>query len=173
MLRELRIRNLALIDDVAVEFRNGLTVFTGETGAGKSILVGAIGLLLGDRASSESIRSGTEEAEIDGVFEFEDLPRMVSTLLSDSGIEIEDNEIIVRRTIARNGRNRIRINQVPVPLNALKALGNLLIDLHGQHEHQSLLNVDRHVEKPRASSSTACRRQTGQNRNTTVRSPTT
>ncbi len=142
MLRELRIRNLALIDDLALVLDAGLTVFTGETGAGKSILVGAIGLLLGERASSEAIRSGAEEAEMSGVFEFASLPPSLARLCAESGIAPDDNTLIIRRTIARNGKNRLRINQVPVPLASLKALGDLLVDLHGQHEHQSLLRPE-------------------------------
>ncbi|MBD3392867.1 MAG: DNA repair protein RecN [Chitinivibrionales bacterium] len=142
MLRELRIKNLALIDDLALDLTPGLTVFTGETGAGKSILVGAVGLLLGERASSESIRSGTDEAEISGVLEFDRLSPALSRLLAETGIEADDGTLILRRTLARTGRNRIRINQVPVPLATLRTLGDLLVDLHGQHEHQSLLKAD-------------------------------
>jgi DNA repair protein RecN (Recombination protein N) len=115
-------------------------VFTGETGAGKSILVGAIGLLLGERASSEHIRSGSDEAEVSGVFELRSMPRQLSDLFSENAIADNGGTCIVRRVIARSGRNRVFINQVPVPLTVLKTVGDQLIDFHGQHEHQSLLD---------------------------------
>jgi DNA repair protein RecN (Recombination protein N) len=140
MIRELRIKNLALIEDVLVEFTGGFSVFTGETGAGKSILVGAIGLLLGERASAESIRSGCDEAEVSGVFELRPLPSQLSVLFKDNAIEDDNGACIVRRVIAKSGRNRVFINQVPFPLTVLKSVGDLLIDFHGQHEHQSLLD---------------------------------
>ena len=142
MIRELRIKNLALIEDVLVEFEDGFSVFTGETGAGKSILVGAIGLLLGERASSEHIRSGSEEAEVNGVFDLRAMSKQLSDLFTENAIADNDGTCIVRRVIARSGRNRVFINQVPVPLTALKTLGNQLIDFHGQHEHQSLLDPE-------------------------------
>lgn len=140
MIKELRIKNLALIEDVLVAFEGGFSVFTGETGAGKSILVGAIGLLLGERASSENIRSGSDEAEVSGVFELRTMPRQLSDLFTENAIENNDGTCIVRRVIARSGRNRVFINQVPVPLTVLKTVGDQLIDFHGQHEHQSLLD---------------------------------
>jgi DNA repair protein RecN (Recombination protein N) len=140
MIRELRIKNLALIEDVLVEFEGGFSVFTGETGAGKSILVGAIGLLLGERASSEHIRSGSDEAEVSGVFDLHAMQKQLSDLLGENAIDGDGGTCIVRRVIARSGKNRVFINQVPVPLSILKALGDRLIDFHGQHEHQSLLD---------------------------------
>lgn len=142
MIRELHIRNLALIEDLSLQFGKGFTVFTGETGAGKSILVGAIGLLLGDRAHAEMVRSGTDEAEVSGVFELGSLPPALRDLLQDLTIPVEDDQLIIRRRILRNGKNRVYVNQVPVPLSTLKRAGDLLIDLHGQHEHQSLLNPE-------------------------------
>jgi DNA repair protein RecN (Recombination protein N) len=142
MIKELRIKNLALIEDVLVEFEPGFSVFTGETGAGKSILVGAIGLLLGERASGEHIRSGSEEAEVSGVFELSAMKKGLSDLFSENAIPDEGGTCIVRRVIAKSGKNRIFINQVPVPLSVLKTVGDLLIDFHGQHEHQSLLDQE-------------------------------
>ena len=142
MITSLSIKNLALIENLSVEFKTGFSVFTGETGAGKSILLGAIALLLGDRASSESIRSGEEEAEINGVFELEKLSNPLQNIIKESSIPLEDNMIIIRRTIQKNGRNRIFINQIPVPLSTLKKLGDQLIDLHGQHDHQLLLKPE-------------------------------
>ena len=144
VLRELRIRNLALIESLTLEFDKGFTVFTGETGAGKSILIGAIGLLLGDRAAAESIRSGCNEAEVSGVIELSDVSAPLSALLRDLSIDASDNELIIRRRISRNDRSRIHVNETPLSLAALRQIGDLLIDLHGQHEHQSLLNEEMH-----------------------------
>jgi DNA repair protein RecN (Recombination protein N) len=144
MIREIHIRNLALIDELALEFDKGFTVFTGETGAGKSILIGAISLLLGERASLESIRSGADEAEVSGVFDVREMRPSLRTLLCELAIEPLDDTLIVRRKIARNDRNKILVNQVPLPLAALKKLGDCLVDLHGQHEHQSLLSEETH-----------------------------
>jgi DNA repair protein RecN (Recombination protein N) len=159
MIRELHIKNLALIEDVHVEFSGGFSVFTGETGAGKSILVGAIGLLLGERASAEQVRSGFDEAEVSGVFELGAMRKPLADILSQNSIGVEGGACIVRRVIARSGKNRVYINQVPVPLSVLKTVGDNLVDFHGQHEHQSLLDpqnaqrtIDRlpGVEKPAA-----------------------
>jgi DNA repair protein RecN (Recombination protein N) len=142
MLSQLRIRSLALIDDVSMEFGSGFTVFTGETGAGKSILVGAIGLLLGERASADAIRTGAEEAEISGTFNIDSSLPQLDAMLNRNGIKCDDSSLICRRIIARNNRNRIWINQTPVTLAVLKECGDLLIDLHGQHEHQALLRPE-------------------------------
>ena len=146
MLRELHVKNLALIDDLRIRFEPGFSIFTGETGAGKSILIGAIGLLLGERASSEMVRSGFDEADISGVFELAGASRAFEKLCADAAIPLDEGAIIVRRTISRAGRNRIYVNQVPLPLATLKQIGDALIDFHGQHEHQSLLNPDAHRE---------------------------
>ncbi|MCL2219547.1 MAG: DNA repair protein RecN [Chitinispirillia bacterium] len=146
MIRELRIKNLALIENLSLEFSGGFTVFTGETGAGKSILIGAIGLLLGERASSEMIRSGCEDAEVNGCLEIENFKPKLRDFLKEAGIDAEDGSLIIRRSISKAGKNRIHVNQVPLPLSSLKTLGDLLIDLHGQHQHQSLLNDNTHVD---------------------------
>ncbi len=145
MIREIRISNFALIDELSLEFDAGLTVFTGETGAGKSILVDAIGLLLGERASTGQIRSGCEEAEVSGVFELPQGHARLSALLEEMAIAPQDGSIIIRRRVTRGDRNRILINQTPFPLAALKKLGQGLVDLHGQHEHQSLLDEGTHA----------------------------
>jgi DNA repair protein RecN (Recombination protein N) len=142
LIRELHIKNLALIEDISLEFEQGFTVFTGETGAGKSILIGAIGLLLGERAHSEHIRSGTDEAEISGVFELHEVAPKLAELLDENNIPDDDGTLIIRRRIQRAGRNRVLVNQTPVPLALLKSIGDQLIDLHGQHDHQSLLNPE-------------------------------
>jgi len=142
MIRELRIKNLALIEDATIEFEEGFSVFTGETGAGKSILVGAIGLLLGERASSEHIRSGAEEAEVCGVFELKEPKKTLLSVLLENSVPLDGGSLILRRTVSVNNRNRIYVNQVPLPLSVLKKIGDVLVDFHGQHEHQSLLNPE-------------------------------
>ncbi|MDR0331755.1 MAG: DNA repair protein RecN [Chitinispirillales bacterium] len=146
MIRELRIKNLALIENLTLGFEGGFTVFTGETGAGKSILIGAIGLLLGERASSEMIRSGCDDAEVCGCLEIENFRPKLQRFLKEAGIETDEGCLIIRRNISRAGKNKILVNQIPLPLSSLKSLGDLLIDLHGQHQHQSLLNEEAHVD---------------------------
>jgi DNA repair protein RecN (Recombination protein N) len=142
MIRELHVTDLALIHDLALEPGNGFCVFTGETGAGKSILVGAIGLLLGERADGEHIRAGSQEATVSGVFQLPSLKPSLATLLETEGIPCDDNTLIFRRCIQRNGKNRAWVNQTPVTIASLKRIGDLLVDIHGQHDHQSLLHVE-------------------------------
>ena len=145
MIREVAITNFALIEKLSLEFDGGFSVFTGETGAGKSILVDAISLLLGERASIDQIRSGAEEAEVSGVFELRPLRSGLKALLEDLDIDATDKQLIIRRKLSRGDRNRITVNQTPVPLASLKRIGDLLVDLHGQHEHQSLLSEETHA----------------------------
>ncbi|MCB1770450.1 MAG: DNA repair protein RecN [Candidatus Competibacteraceae bacterium] len=137
MLTQLRIRDFAIVEELELELTAGMTAVTGETGAGKSILVDAIGLLLGDRADSGVIRHGAERTDISAVFDLDALPTARAWLterdLSDAG------ECHLRRVVARNGRSRNYINGVPQPAQALRELGERLVDIHGQHEHQSLL----------------------------------
>lgn len=142
MIREISVKNFALINELSIEFDKGFSIFTGETGTGKSILIGAIGILLGERASSELIRSGYNETEISGIFELDTVSEPLSQEISKAGITLEDNTLIIRRIILKNGKKRIYINQTPIPLSTLKAIGNYLVDLHGQHEHQSLLRQE-------------------------------
>src|SRR4030042_1697686 len=123
MIRELSIKNYALIHSLTVTFDGGFSVFTGETGAGKSILVDAIGLLLGERASMEHIRTGADETEINGSFTPTPFSGQLSEVLARAEIPCDDNTLIIRRIIARSGRNRILINQVPIPLDTLKNIG--------------------------------------------------
>ncbi|MBN1128228.1 MAG: DNA repair protein RecN [Chitinispirillaceae bacterium] len=144
MIRELSIRNFALIEELSLEFDKGFSVFTGETGAGKSILVGAISLLLGERASIEQIRMGSDEAEVSGVFEVRPPRPGIKALLDDLAIDLTDDRLVIRRKVSRSDRNRILVNETPITLASLKRLGDLLVDLHGQHEHQSLLNEETH-----------------------------
>jgi len=142
VLRELQISDFALIDSVHLSFYSGFSVLTGETGAGKSIIIDALSLLLGARASTEMIRTGSERAVIEGVFQ---PPPAALSLLDEWGIE-SDMEIIISREIYRNGRNRCRLNGSLVTVNQLAQLGNYLVDILGQHDHQSLLDVTRHLE---------------------------
>src|SRR6059036_3983118 len=127
MLRFLRIRNLAVIEAVEVEFDSGFNVLTGETGAGKSILVEAVGLLLGGRASADMVRTGEELATIEAIF------------------ETVGEELLVRREITSQGRSRAFVNGALATAGALKDLSNRLVELHGQHEHQTLLDPSTHL----------------------------
>ncbi|TAL11597.1 MAG: DNA repair protein RecN [Nitrospirae bacterium] len=138
MLTELRIRNFAIIEEIGLEFAEGFTVFTGETGAGKSILVDAVDLLVGGRASTDLIRAGAEEAEVSGVFSLAAGGPVSGFLREQDLIGSGENELILRRILSRAGKNRVHVNGRPAPLNVLQALRGLLVDIHGQHEHQSL-----------------------------------
>jgi DNA repair protein RecN (Recombination protein N) len=140
VLTELRIKNYALIDDLEIGYSNGLNVLTGETGAGKSIVIGALSLLLGERAESDMIRTGANSCEIEGTFSIK--PNSIANF---SDLPIDKTEtIIIRRKIEGNGRSSCYINDRSVTANTLKRLGDLLVDLHGQHEHQSLLRIEFH-----------------------------
>lgn len=141
MLSELRIRNFALIDRLSVRLGPGLNVLTGETGAGKSIIVGALSLLLGERASSEVVRSGEERASIEGVFEV-DGRHELARLLDERGLEAEDGILVLKREVAAEGRSRAWVNGSPATASLLGEIGRMLVDLHGQHEHQTLLRRD-------------------------------
>ena len=138
MLTELRIRNFALIEELSVQLGPGLNVLTGETGAGKSIIVGALSLLLGERASAEVVRSGADRASVEGVFDVGENPDL-KHLLDESGIDAEDDTLILKREVAVEGRNRAWVNGSPATAALLGTLGRMLVDLHGQHEHQTLL----------------------------------
>lgn len=144
MLKSLSIKNYALIERTEATFGAGLNIVTGETGAGKSIFVGALGLLLGDRASTDLIRKGENKAIVEGVFDVADR-RDVREILEHNDLDAAD-ELIVRRELSRKGANRNFVNDSPAPLAVVKALGDRLVDLHGQHEHQSLLRQATHVE---------------------------
>jgi len=136
MLKELRIKNLAIIDDLKIRFEAGLNVLTGETGAGKSIIVDALGLALGERAQTGMIKSGKDEASVEAFFEVSGHP-----MLTEMGITSEDG-IIIRRNISSSGKGRAYINDSLVNIQSLSAIGKTLVDMHGQHEHQSLLSTD-------------------------------
>ncbi len=137
-------RDFALIDDLSLEFFEGLNVLTGETGAGKSILIGAISLILGERSSNEQIRSGAEQALVEAIFHCSPEDSQIMEQLDRYGVS-PNAEIVISREISQRGRNICRINGRAVPLTALKELGGLLVDLHGQHSHQSLLKTDQHL----------------------------
>ena len=143
MIKSLLIQDYALIEKIEVEFKSGLNIITGETGAGKSILIDAMSLLLGERASSEVIRKGAEKSIVEGIFEVEK-NKKVKAFLNENELE-ELPELIIRRDISSKGSNRCFVNDTPVSLNVIKELGDLLVDLHGQHEHQSLLRKETHI----------------------------
>jgi DNA repair protein RecN (Recombination protein N) len=140
MLTHIHIWNFAIVEQLDIEFESGLTVLTGETGAGKSILLDALNLALGDRADTTVIRHGNDKAEISVTFSLHDCPEAISWL-SEHEMQSED-ECIIRRTISRNGPSRAFINGIPATVQQLRELGEMLVDLHGQHEHQSLLQRD-------------------------------
>lgn len=142
MLFSLYIKNFALIQELTVEFIPGLTIITGETGAGKSILMGALNIVLGERASSDLVRSGATKAVIEAVLKDVGSERIV-TLLNAADIE-QAPELILRRELSATGQSRCFINDTPCTVSLLKQVGELLIDLHGQHEHQLLLRADTH-----------------------------
>jgi DNA repair protein RecN (Recombination protein N) len=141
MLIELRIENFAVIERLSVSLEPGLNVLTGETGAGKSIIVGALSLLLGERASSESVRTGASRAVVEGVFDVARRPEILA-LLDEHGLAPEDGLLILRREVAAEGRNRAWVNGSASTAGLVGELGGRLVDLHGQHEHQALLRVD-------------------------------
>jgi DNA repair protein RecN (Recombination protein N) len=139
MLRELRIKNFTIIDDLSINFETGLNVLTGETGAGKSIIVDAIGLILGDKASPDMIKTGSKESSIEAYFDNKNHP-LLEALDIDS-----DDGIMIRRNISAQGKGRAYINDTAVSLQTLAGIGESLIDIHGQHEHQGLLKKDNHL----------------------------
>ena len=141
MLTELRIRNLAVIESVTLPVAPGFNVLSGETGAGKSIIVGALGLLLGERSSADVVRSGADRAVVEGVFDGSGHAELES-LLEERGIESEEGLIVLRREVAAGGKSRAWVNDVTVTTGALASIGRILVNLHGQHESQALLNED-------------------------------
>src|SRR5215813_3229277 len=132
MLRELSIRNLAVIEDVVLTLDSGLNVLTGETGAGKSILVDAILLVLGARAQPELIRSGAEAAVVQALFEVEQ-SGTVAALLDESGHRVNDGQLVIKRELSRSGRHRVFVNDGAATVGLLERLGDHLVELHGQH----------------------------------------
>ena len=145
MLTQMSIRNFALIEQMNISFNDGITIFTGETGAGKSILMDAFSILLGERASSEFIRHGKDSFVIDGIFYIAN-HQSIQDLLESKNIMIEEGQLILSRSFNRNGKSSILANDQPIPLKALKEIGQYLADIHGQYSNQRLLDADTHHE---------------------------
>ncbi len=140
MIVALRIKNFALVEEATIEFSPGFNAITGETGAGKSILIGALSLLLGERADRSAIRSGSDYCSIEAVFDIGKLAAQINQFLESAGIEpCQDNQLIIKRTIMVSGATRQYVNGSPSTLSTLEGLGNMLVDIHGAYEHQSLL----------------------------------
>src|SRR5881227_1676556 len=145
MLRELRIQNFAVIESVAVEFGPGLNVLTGETGAGKSMLIDAILLVLGGRAQTDVIRSDADAATLEAVFDVEPRGAVVAAL-DEAGLALDDGLLVARRELGRSGRHRAFVNDAAVTVGLLERLGDALVQVHGQHEHQRLLEPTRQLD---------------------------
>ncbi len=142
MLTSLKIENVAIIESAAIEFGCGLNVLTGETGAGKSIVIDSINAILGERTSRDIIRTGAQSAKVYAVFE--DVNAKVRDFLDENGIDCEDGVLIINRTLSREGKNVCRLNGAPVTVSMLREIGGELIDIHGQHDNQSLLSPEKH-----------------------------
>ena len=146
MLAELRIVNFALIEQLSLQFQSGFTVLTGETGAGKSLLIDAIALLVGGRASTDQIRSGEDEAQLEAAFHLPDTHPLLQRLRLHEIIGQNESELILRRVLSRAGRHRVYVNGSLCPLRVLEELGGTLVDIHGQHEQQSLLATAKQLD---------------------------
>lgn len=149
MLKTLKIKNYALIRDIEIDFSSGLNVLTGETGAGKSIIIGALNIAIGERGYTENIRTGENKAEIEAIFDImfdKNLYIRLKEIITQAGIDLYDGQLIIKREINKNGKGKIYINNSAVGLNLLTKVGNYLVDIHGQHEHQSLLRSELHIE---------------------------
>ena len=146
MLTELSIRDFAIIDEISITFNEGLTVLTGETGAGKSIIIDAIQLLAGGRGSAEYVRHEAKKAEIEGLFSIDYKNHPIYTTGNQYGIEIQDEQVVLERTITASGKSICRVNSKLVTLAILREFGKTLIDIHSQHETQSLMNSDNHLD---------------------------
>ncbi len=144
MLNEIKISNFAIIKNLRVEFLPGLNVLTGETGAGKSILMSALNLILGGRADTDYIRSGETTATVEALFQIEDLALLED--IRSYGIETQDGELLIKRNVSNNGKSRCFLNDSNATVATLAKIGNRLVDIHGQHDHQALLRVETHVE---------------------------
>lgn len=146
MLTELSIHDFAIIDELSLTFHEGLTVLTGETGAGKSIIIDAVQLLAGGRGSVEFVRHGTTKAEIEGLFSIDDKKHPIYKVGKDYGVEISDNMVVIQRTITSGGKSICRVNGKLVTLAILREFGKTLIDIHSQHETQALMDPDNHID---------------------------
>ncbi|MFC3927494.1 DNA repair protein RecN [Streptococcus caprae] len=143
MLLEISIKNFAIIEEIRLNFENGMTVLTGETGAGKSIIIDAMNMMLGSRASTDVIRHGQTKAEIEGFFSVQENPALTQ-ILEENGLEIGD-ELIIRREIFQNGRSVSRVNGQMVNLSTLRAISHFLVDIHGQHDQEELMRPQMHI----------------------------
>lgn len=143
MLTHLHIKNIAVIENLSVDFKNGMSVLTGETGAGKSIIIDSINLILGARTNKALVRYGEKKAQIQAMFDVSDF---VAEKIEEYGIDVEDNQVIVSRDITEDGRSVSRINSVIVSTASLREIGNYLINIHGQHDNQDLLTPSKHIK---------------------------
>ncbi|MGL4969471.1 MAG: AAA family ATPase, partial [Fusobacteriaceae bacterium] len=143
MLRELKIENLAIIDTLDMELEKGLITLTGETGAGKSIIMSGVNLLIGEKGDVDLIRDGADSLLAQGVFEVDESQ---ATELRELGLEIDGREVIVRRTLDRSGRGKATVNNIRVPMSSLKDIMKSLVDIVGQHSHQMLLSKFNHIK---------------------------
>lgn len=142
MLEQLMIRNVAVIDHLDVSFKGGVTVLTGETGAGKSIIIDSINMILGSRASKELVRHGTDRAEVQAVFSMQ---QGIKRLLDENGVDSDDDNVIISRRVTAEGKSTARVNGTVVTLNTLRDIADMLINIHGQHDNQALLDPIRHI----------------------------
>lgn len=145
MLQRLFVKNVALIEDLDISFLPGFNVLTGETGAGKSIVIDAVNLVLGERGSRELIKHGADKARVDAIFEIGGRPGLLS-ILEERGLAVEDGELLLSRELSAAGKSVCRANGSLITLSVLKSITDQLVDVHGQHEHQSLLSKARHLE---------------------------
>src|ERR1044071_8173959 len=146
MLTTLRIKNLALVEDLTVELQPGYNVISGETGAGKSILIGALNLVLGERGDRTLIRSGAESCTVEGVFDVRRLRAPLKSFLEENGLEpCDDHQLVLKRSLTTAGANRQFVNGSPTTLAVLAAIGEWLVDIHGPHDHQSLLHAPKQL----------------------------
>ena len=142
MLNQLSVRNVAVIDKLDINLHDGVSVLTGETGAGKSIIIDSINMILGDRANKELVRYGTDKAIVQAVF---DAPKSVINILEENDIDVEDETVIITRQVTKEGKSVARINGMVVTLNILREISDRLINIHGQHDNQALLTPIRHI----------------------------
>lgn len=145
MIRELSIRHFAIIEELHIDFSHGFHALTGETGAGKSILIDALGLVIGGRASADFVRHGKEKAEIEAVFDCEPNEQLAQILM-EHGIELDEGSLLIRREILANGKSSCRMNGRLITLGVLKQIGSYLVAIHGQHEYQKLSHIEEHLE---------------------------
>ncbi len=145
MLTELTIRNFALIEELSLSLPPGFSVLTGETGAGKSIIIDALSAALGERVNAELVRGGAEAASVDAVFDVANNPRALAALQANGLADGDDTVVVLTRQISA-GRSPCRVNGRPVTLGVLQEISRHLVDIHGQHEHQALIHEENHLE---------------------------